>query len=129
MAAQPVQFKHSQAHWAGEERRSNPMRDDPHHIVSQLEQYIDEKLDANKREHREYFDARFDEVVALIKDGFPGGDPRGHREVHEGYIAEAKQKKDLRDAIIKQILTGTAWATMAFIAAAIWVAIKSEVKK
>jgi len=126
-------FQHSQpSTYNGPERRApppSPLQDDPNHIVSQLEYYIDEKLRANKVEHREYFDKRFDELVLLIRDGFPDGDPRGHREVHEGYIADAKTKKEWRDAVIKQLLTGSVWASFAFIATAVWMAIKQEAKK
>lgn len=129
MVETPIQFKHSQSSWEGVERRSNPLQDDPHHIVSQLEGYIDDKLESNKHEHRAYFDSRFDEVITLIKDGFPGGDPRGHREVHEGYIAEAKTKKEWRDAVVKQVLTGSVWATLLFIAGIVWTGIKAEVKR
>ena len=104
------------------------MHDDPNHIVSQLQGYIDEKLTEFRKENRQHFDARIDEVLLLIKDGFPGGDPRGHREVHEGYIADAKTYKEWRDTVIKQLLTGTAWATILFIAGAILVAVKRELK-
>ena len=122
-------FKPSAHEWPNTERRNRPMHDDPNHIVSQLQGYIDEKLTEFRKENRQHIDTRIDEIVLLIKDGFPGGDPRGHREVHEGYIADAKSKKEMRDAVIKQLLTGSAWATVIFVAGAIWMAIKAEAKK
>lgn len=130
MAAQPIQFRHSQPQkWDGPERRSNPLRDDPDHIVSQLQNYIDDTLGEFRKENREHFDHRIDEVISLIKDGFPGGDPRGHREVHEGYIEDAKARNAIRDAVIKQIITGTAWASLVFVAVVLWKAFKLEVLK
>lgn len=125
-----IPFRHSASHeWSGPERRSRPLHDDPNHIVSQLQSYIDEKLSDFRQENRQHFDDRIDEVILLIKDGFPGGDPRGHREVHEGYIEDTKARNAIKDAVIKQIITGTAWASLVFVAIILWNAFKLEVKK
>jgi hypothetical protein len=124
-----AQFKNSRHDaWPQVDRRTSA-GDDPDPVVAKLEKYLNDRLTENSKENKAYFDDRFDEVIKLIKDGFPGGDPRGHREVHEGYIAEAKTKKEWRDAIIKQVLTGSVWATLLFLGGAIWLFIKNEVKK
>ena len=78
---------------------------------------------------REHIDDRFDSLMEVIKSGYPNGDPVEHRKVHEGYIREAKQRTELREAIIKQILTGVAWGTMVLLAGLAWAAFKAEVKK
>ena len=131
----PSQF-HDSASWPAVERRK-PVTDEPDDppcgpqckLAQDIETYIDRRLTINAEAHRVYFDRRFDDLITTIKDGFPGGDPRGHREVHEGYISEAKARKELRDAVIKQLVTGTAWASILFLAGALWVAFKTEVKK
>lgn len=104
MATTP-DHKHSDD-WVGHERRAL----DPSIVLLQT-----------------HFDARIDEVIALIRDGFPEGDLRKHREVHEGYIEDAKARKVLKEAVIRQIVTGTAWATLIFLAAILWQAFKHEV--
>lgn len=131
---------HDSASWPAVDRRKqgNDAPDDSpcgpqcklaQDIEQGIEQCIDRRLAINAEAHRVYFDRRFDAIITIIKDGFPGGDPRGHREVHEGYISEAKTRKELRDAVIKQLVTGTAWASILFLAGALWVAFKTEVKK
>lgn len=80
-------------------------------------------------ELREHIDARCDRLEDLYKSGFPGGDPEAHRRVHEGYIKDAKTRADLREAVIKQILTGAVWGTLVLLAGLAWTAFKAEVKK
>ena len=127
---------HDSASWPAVERRK-PVTDEPDDspcgpqckLAQDIEQGIDRRLTINAEAHRVYFDRRFDDIITIIKDGFPGGDPRGHREVHEGYISEAKTRKDLRDAVVKQLVTGTAWASILLLAGTLWAAFKTEVQK
>ena len=95
----------------------------------QLENYLDDKLTQSEATTKEYFDARFDQLEWLIKDGFPNGDPRGHREVHEQRISDAKMWKERREALIKQVLTGSAYATIIYLATIVWSALKHEVQR
>ena len=78
---------------------------------------------------REHIDDRFDKLMELVESGFPGGDPVEHRKVHEGYIRDAAQRAELRSAVIKQVLTGTVWASLVLLAGLAWTAFKAEVKK
>ena len=94
--------------WDGPDRRSQP---DP---LSAL---------------REHIDDRFDRLTELVESGFPGGDPVEHRKVHEGYIKDAKARTELREAVIKQVLTGAVWGTLVLLAGLAWTAFKNEVKK
>jgi hypothetical protein len=93
--------------WEGDDRRRAPSPDDL----------------------RAHFDARFDALEKLIKSGFPDGDPAAHRLVHEGYIRDANASHELRQAVVKQVLTGTVWATLALVGGVLWAWLKSEVKK
>lgn len=122
--------------WPGMERRSVLKHDSvgtpsatEKDLATKIEQYIDTRMTEMSNDHRAYFEKRFDEVVTLIKDGFPDGDTRGHREMHKALIDDAKTRKDRRESVIKQVLTGSVWATILFLGGAAWLAIKNEVKK
>lgn len=127
----PSQFHESNPGWAGVDRRSKPppMKDDPNYIVSQLETYINDRLTENGTRHREYFDGRFDEVLILIRSGFPEGDPTGHRKAHEIQIANAEWWTKLKTEIVYKLAGGAGLAVLGFVCLALWEHFKQEVRK
>lgn len=88
-----------------------------------------EALRLHRHNDREFICVKFAELEELIRDGFPDGDPASHRKVHEGYIKDAANRSEMWRAVWKQVLTGTVWATMVFLAGAILLAVKTELKK
>lgn len=92
-------------------------------------EYLDHALAEWKVASREYFNGHFSRLEKKIEDGFPDGDPTAHRAVHEGYIKRAKDRNDLWQAVLKQVVTGTVWAGVLAISAALWIAFKAEVRK
>lgn len=92
-------------------------------------EYLDQALADWRHASREYFNTHFIRLEELIRDGFPDGDPGRHREVHEGYIQRAKNKSEMWQAVLKQVVTGTVWAGLLAVASGLWVVFKAEVKK
>lgn len=107
--------------WPEERRKTH------HGAISQLEEYIDERLERRSAETRDYFDSRFDEVTKLIKSGYPGGDLDGHRLAHEVFIREAERRAKFRDAVIEKTLTALVWFALSGVALAVWNEFKKKV--
>lgn len=116
----PTDFTPSRP-WPEERRKAQ------HGAISQLEDYIDERLERRSAETREYFDNRFDEVTKLIKSGYPGGDLEGHRLAHEVFIREAERRAKFRDAVIEKTLTALVWFALSGVALAVWNEFKKKV--
>lgn len=70
-------------------------------------------------------DAKID-VVA--RQGFPGGDPEGHRRAHEAMIETLAEKRRLRMAIQEKTISGLVWAVVVGVSVALWEWIKSMVR-
>jgi hypothetical protein len=119
-------------HWDGEDRRQYQVSPP---VAQKLgsepvtREYLDHALAEWKAASREYFNGHFHRLEKKIEDGFPDGDPTAHRAVHEGYIKRAKDRNDLWQAVLKQVVTGTVWAGVLAISAALWIAFKAEVHK
>lgn len=123
----PEQFKTSQLHavWDGiNERRTVPHSNVPG--VNELEAYIDRRLTDNAAAHREYFDARFDELAARLDSGFPGGDATTHRKVHEAYIKEAEDRAKFWAGLKEKTAASLVWALIAGIGMLTWYGIKQS---
>ena len=68
----------------------------------------------------EHIDSRFNALEDLIRSGFPEGDPARHREVHEGYIREAKERRELWKSVREKTISSGVWAGLMMIAAALY---------
>lgn len=88
-----------------------------------------EDLLAYQQELKQHFDHRVDELIDLIKSGFPEGDPAAHRRVHEGYIKEASARAELKSKILEKVITGGVWGGLLFVGTLIWEYVKGEAKR
>ena len=83
--------------------------------------------------HEQHLMAHMDKQFALLRqafdEGFPGGDPHGHRIAHERLIANATWWDRIKSEAASKTLAAGLWVTLAFIAMAIWEHIKSEARK
>ena len=86
-------------------------------------------IKADNTELRKHFDDRFDQLEALIKSGFPDGDPASHRRVHEQHIKEAAEKAEVWLAIKKSVLSSGVWLALLTIVVAVGSYFGIEVKK
>lgn len=78
---------------------------------------------------REHFDKRLDEVIVLIKSGFPNGDPVEHCKAHEARIKNAAERAELYKSIRDKSITGVFLSLASFVLLALWEYFKSEVRK
>lgn len=66
-------------------------------------------------------------LVEDLSAGFPGDDPRGHREAHETWIQRELLNKELKRSIIDKSLVALVVAVILFILKSAWEEIKSIV--
>ena len=67
---------------------------------------------------------RLDELERNMKNAFVGGDYDGHRRAHEQFILDMQGRRELRKAIVEQVVRGSVWAAVIFIGAAVWKLLK-----
>lgn len=123
-----MDFKPSQHDWDGAERRVNPRPDlKPTDPVTR--EYLDEALRQNRHSTREFVGGKFSELEELIRDGFPYGDPKSHRVVHETYIQKAEDRNKFWKGVWEKVATGAIYAALITVGTAVWQYIKSEAHK
>ena len=98
------------------------------YIVAQLEA-INAKMDSMHAEHGE-----MKEDVKSIKEAFPkdedgAHDFDGHCDYHDALIKNAKSWGEILQDVKKKVFGGIAWATICFIAYALWQAIKEDLHR
>lgn len=88
-----------------------------------------EDLERGRQIMAAHIDERFDQLVSLIKSGFPNGDPESHRRVHEGYIQEAADRAALWKSLREKTITGVVWGLLVLLGTVLWEWFKAEVRK
>lgn len=111
--------------WDGVERRlMSPI------TLTELEQHIDERirlrLDEHAKTETDQINARFDKLEALLKSGFPGGDPEEHRRYHDEVIDFMRERRDLWKAIREKTITTLVWSGLLALGSAIYHYIKAK---
>lgn len=105
--------------WGGTERRTvaappgNP--GDP-----VTREYLDEALQKHRHSTREFVGNKFSELEEMIKDGFPDGDTRGHREAHEVLIKDAAERAAMWKSIRDKLLSGAVIAALIAVGKIVW---------
>ena len=72
--------------------------------------------------------ARLEEMERNMKTAFVGGDYDGHRRAHEQFIADLQARRELRRAVIDQVVKGSVWALLVVVATALWQYLKVKVQ-
>lgn len=102
-------------HYQGTERRATQAQ-----IAIEQIEFL---LERGRRDQREHFDRRIDEMMNTFKSGFPGGDPVEHRKVHESYIQESKERAELWRGLRMKLLSGGVLAVFGVLGSLfVWVA-------
>ena len=111
--------------WDGVERRVTT-----HYTLAELEKHIDERiklrLDEHARTETDQLNTRFDKLEALLKSGFPGGDPEEHRRYHDEVIDFMRERRELWKAIREKTLTALLWSGLLTLGSAIYHFIKAK---
>jgi len=100
-------------------------------LLTHVEKIVDDKLEKHELENRQYLheiNERLINLDALIRDGFPGGDPAAHRRVHERYIVEAEERKAMFLGAKQKVLEGALWAGLVLMCVALWDYVKVHAK-
>ncbi len=103
-----------------------------HHVEKVVEARIGEAIDKHTLEKSHQIDTilhRLDQIEGLIRSGFPGGDPDGHRRVHEQYIKEAAERDALMLGAKKKVVEMSIWGAIVILGMAMLDYIKSHVLK
>lgn len=100
------------------------------YTLSELEKHIDERirlrLDEHAKTETDQLNARFDKLEALLKSGFPGGDPDEHRRYHDEVIDFMRERRELWRAIREKTLTALLWSGLLTLGSAIYNYIKAK---
>ena len=111
--------------WDGVERRVTTL-----YTLSELEKHIDERirlrLDEHAKTEADQPNTRFDKLEALLKSGFPGGDPEEHRRYHDEVIDFMRERRELWRAIRDKTLTALLWSGLLTLGSAIYHYIKAK---
>ena len=65
-------------------------------------------------------ETRIEESIRELKEGFPNGDPRGHREAHESLMRAAKRKEDMYGKLTQRLIEKGLWAFFLALAGLAW---------
>jgi hypothetical protein len=111
--------------WDGVERRvTTPC------TLSELKKHIDERirlrLDEHAKTETDQLNTRFDKLEALLKSGFPGGDPEEHRRYHDEVIDFMRERRDLWKAIREKTIPALVWSGLLAVGSAIYHYIKTK---
>ena len=63
-----------------------------------------------------------------LRLAFPGNDIEGHRRFHEEVIEDLVSRRQLRKAVIEQVVKGSVWAMLITLGAAMWQYFKDHIK-
>lgn len=110
--------------YGGPERRKFTRRD----LAACPDPSCNEAINEMRAELHRHIEERAKALEEKIADGFPNGDPRSHRLVHEGYIREAEERAALRKTVVERTVTGVVWAGIVFVAIAVWEYFKGIMK-
>lgn len=65
--------------------------------------------------------------VEAMERGFPDGDVEGHSRYHRMVMEEYMERRRIKQAVIEQIVKGSVWATLIFLAGAAWTYSKEHI--
>lgn len=81
---------------------------------------LDQAIEEHDKDMRDFLREEFAKLNALIRSGYPDGDPVGHRLAHEEDIRSAKRWSALKASVMEKVVTGGVWGLIAFMAMAAW---------
>ena len=62
-----------------------------------------------------------------MEKAFPDGDVEGHSRYHQMIMQEYLERRRIKQAVIEQVVKGSVWATLLFLAGAVWTYMKDHV--
>jgi hypothetical protein len=98
-------------------------------ISLMIEEEIERRLSKFEDKMMMHMDVKFAQLHHAIAEGYPGGDPHGHRMAHEKMIRDADGWTKIKGDILSKFLTGGLWLAAGYLAFAVWQAFKTDVTK
>ena len=98
-------------------------------ISLMIEEELERRLGKFEDKMLLHMDAKFAQLHKIITDGYPNGDPHGHRMAHEKMIRDADGWSKIKGEILSKFLTGGLWLAAGYLAFAVWQAFKQDVIK
>tara|TARA_R110000868_G_scaffold182601_1_gene423586 strand:+ start:675 stop:974 length:300 start_codon:yes stop_codon:yes gene_type:complete len=96
-------------------------------VAQDFERQLDQITDATIATLLRRILERLDHVETSMGGAFVGGDLDGHRRAHEQFIADLQLSRELRQGIMRQVITGSVWALLITAATAAWTYLKHQV--
>lgn len=103
--------------------------DEPHFQERRKNAVTHEHSQSYQASLRQHFDKRFDELEKMLRSAFPDGDLDGHRRAHQTVMAAAADREARWKAVWEKTISGSIWAGIVLLAAALWEYIKDQVKR
>lgn len=98
--------------------------------LADLERHIDlrikERLDERSKLETKFLNSRFDALEALLKSGFPEGDPVQHRAYHDEVMEFMRERRELWKSIREKTLSGLLWSMLLAGGTAFWHFLKAK---
>jgi hypothetical protein len=98
-------------------------------ISLMIEEELERRLDKFESKMLMHMDVKFAQLHKIITDGYPNGDPHGHRMAHEKMIRDSDGWNRIKGDVLSKFFTGGLWLAAAYLAVIVWQAFKSEVTK
>ena len=113
--------------YTGPERRLNALTED--RVQLMIQTAVQQALTTHEQHLVQHMDRQFALLKQAFADGFPGGDPHGHRIAHERLIANAGWWDKAKSDAFAKVASAGLWAIVVFLCIAAWEHIKSEARK
>lgn len=100
-------------------------------LLAHVEKLVEDRIEKHELENKHVLEDiafKLSNLEQLIKDGFPHGDVAGHRRVHERYIMEAEERRQMIVGAKQKVFEGTLWAALVILTIALWDYFKLQVK-
>lgn len=70
-----------------------------------------------------------EEKVENLESAFPAGDYSGHARYHDAIIKDLQDRRELRKAVMEQVVKGSVWALLVGLVTAVWTFAKDHLLK
>lgn len=113
--------------YEGPERRDQALTED--RVKLMISEAVQQALASHEQHLMAHMDRQFASLRQTFAEAFPGGDPHGHRLVHEKQIANATWWDKTKSDAVSKVTAAGLWAVLVFLCVAAWEHIKSEAKR
>ena len=111
----------------GQERRAAAITED--RVELMISQAVQQALTSHEQHLMAHMDKQFAALRQTFAEGFPGGDPHGHRIAHERMIETAGWWDKVKSDAVGKVTAAGLWAVVVLLCVAVWDHVKGELKR